>query len=150
MPPLKLPNNVTITDSKGKSNEFNKFFQSVFTAEDLTNLPNNVNFVANPAEMTPITIDRQGIVNLLNNLDCSKAAGPDGISARLLQLAPDVTSAYLKVVYSKCLGTSSMPSDWKLANVVPVFKKGSKSTPGNYRPISLTSVCCKMFEHILT
>ena len=43
-----------------------------------------------------------------------------------------------------------MPCEWKLANVVPVFKKGSKSTPGNYRPISLTSVCCKLFEHILT
>jgi hypothetical protein len=39
--------------------------------------------------------------------------------------------------------------DWKLANVSPIFKKGDKSKPANYRPVSLTSVCCKVIEHII-
>ena len=42
-----------------------------------------------------------------------------------------------------------MPGDWKLANVTPIYKKGSKSEPGNYRPVSLTSVCCKLLESIM-
>jgi len=151
VPPLKLANGVTITDSKGKANEFNSFFQSVFTAEDLINMPNNINLTfVGATEMSDITTTRAGIVHLLINLDANRAAGPDGICAKLLQLVPEQVAAYLEVVYNKCLQKCSMPSEWKLANIVPVFKKGSKSTPGNYRPISLTSVCCKMFEHILT
>ena len=42
-----------------------------------------------------------------------------------------------------------MPADWRRANVVPIFKKGVKSEPGNYRPVSLTSVICKTMERIL-
>ena len=42
-----------------------------------------------------------------------------------------------------------MPKDWKLANVTPLFKKGDKSDPGNYRPVSLTSITCKILEHVI-
>ncbi len=42
-----------------------------------------------------------------------------------------------------------MPDDWKDANVAPVFKKGNQSTPANYRPVSLTSISCKLMEHIM-
>ena len=42
-----------------------------------------------------------------------------------------------------------LPDDWRIANVSPVYKKGQMSLAENYRPISLTSVCCKMIEHIL-
>ena len=40
----------------------------------------------------------------------------------------------------------SIPSEWKEAEVVPIFEKGDKSTPGNYRPVSLTAIVCKIFE----
>jgi len=42
-----------------------------------------------------------------------------------------------------------LPDDWKLAEVTAIYKKGSKSDAGNYRPVSLTSVCCKVLESIL-
>ena len=42
-----------------------------------------------------------------------------------------------------------VPEDWKMENVTPIFKKGSKGDPGKYRPVSLTSVCCKMMESII-
>ena len=44
--------------------------------------------------------------------------------------------------------TGDLPEDWLLANVTPIFKKGDWADPGNYRPISLTSICCKLLEHI--
>ena len=49
----------------------------------------------------------------------------------------------------KSLNTGVVPRDWRTANVTPIFKKGSRSAPGNYRPVSLTSVCCKVMEQIL-
>ena len=43
----------------------------------------------------------------------------------------------------------TVPNDWKNAHVTAIFKKGTKSDPGNYRPVSLTSVTCKVFESII-
>jgi hypothetical protein len=53
------------------------------------------------------------------------------------------------MVFTSSLESGMVPSDWKTALVTPVFKKGQQYDPGNYRPISLTSVACKLFEHIL-
>ena len=49
----------------------------------------------------------------------------------------------------KTLEEGVVPEDWRTANVSPIYKKGAKHSPGNYRPVSLTSVCCKMMESIL-
>src|ERR1700721_1497227 len=46
----------------------------------------------------------------------------------------------------KYVYNGNLPNRWKIANVTPIFKKGSPSEPGNYRPISITSICCKLFE----
>ena len=52
------------------------------------------------------------------------------------------------ILFTKSLDTDKVPSDWNHANVTPVFKKGDKHNPGNYRPISLTCIACKLLEHI--
>ena len=44
--------------------------------------------------------------------------------------------------------TSELPSDWKLANIMPIYQKGDHNSPANYRPILLISTCCKVLEHI--
>ena len=49
----------------------------------------------------------------------------------------------------KSLYQGQVPEEWRQANVTPIYKKGSKSSPGNYRPVSLTSVCCKLMESII-
>jgi hypothetical protein len=45
--------------------------------------------------------------------------------------------------------TCTVPKDWKTAVVTPIFKKGAKSDPGNYRPVSLTSIPCKIMEGVI-
>jgi Reverse transcriptase (RNA-dependent DNA polymerase) len=67
----------------------------------------------------------------------------------MLQHCSDEISPVLAALYRKSLRDRKVPAEWKQANVVPIFKKGSKSDAGNYRPISLTCVCCLVMESIL-
>jgi hypothetical protein len=47
------------------------------------------------------------------------------------------------------MASGDVPEDWRVANVTPIYKKGSKADPSNYRPVSLTSICCKLLESII-
>ena len=55
----------------------------------------------------------------------------------------------LALIYNESLAQGNVPDDWRHANVSPVFKKGEKYDAANYRPVSLTCICCKTLEHIL-
>ena len=55
----------------------------------------------------------------------------------------------LTFIFQSSLDQGKLPSDWKIANITPLYKKGSRTDPSNFRPISLTSVCCKVLEHII-
>ena len=55
----------------------------------------------------------------------------------------------LKNIFQKSIDTGELPEDWLKANITPIFKKGNRSEPKNYRPVSLTSIPCKLLEHII-
>ena len=83
----------------------------------------------------------------------AKACGPDGIPTRLLkELAYNVASVLALIFNASLTKANYRLIDWKSAchGGIPVFKKGSRTNPSNYRPISLTCVCCKIFEHIIS
>ena len=63
-------------------------------------------------------------------------------------MASPITPA-LTLIFHASLEQGKIPDEWKTANVAPIFKKGDKSKPSNYRPVSLTSICCKVIKHIL-
>jgi hypothetical protein len=65
-----------------------------------------------------------------------------------MELEDDLAPVLAKI-FNKSLETGEVPADWKEANVTPIFKKGSRATPENYRPVSLTSVSCKLLESII-
>uniref|UniRef100_A0A8C5M6F8 Reverse transcriptase domain-containing protein n=1 Tax=Leptobrachium leishanense TaxID=445787 RepID=A0A8C5M6F8_9ANUR len=75
--------------------------------------------------------------------------GPDGIHPKLLKELSDVIAKPLTDLFNQSLLTGVVPEDWKLANVVPIYKKGSREESGNYRPVSLTSVVGKLMETML-
>ena len=86
---------------------------------------------------------------LLDRIDVSKSSGPDKLPGRLLQsLAKEITTA-VHFIFTQSLCTGELPTEWTQANVAPIFKKGSKLQTVNYRPVSLTCITCKLFEHIL-
>jgi len=58
-------------------------------------------------------------------------------------------SPALTLVFQASINQGKVPEEWKSANITPLFKKGDRSAPVNYRPVSLTSVCSKVMEHII-
>ncbi|MCG8047766.1 MAG: reverse transcriptase family protein, partial [Candidatus Thiodiazotropha endolucinida] len=99
--------------------------------------------------MEELNITINGIVKLLKDLNPYKSPGPDNIGPRVLKELADDVAPLLLLIYRKSLDTGEVPDDWRSANVTPVYKKGQKYLPENYRPISLTSICCKIMEHII-
>ena len=73
----------------------------------------------------------------------------DSLHPRVLYETREATAYPLLIIYNKSISLGYLPADWKLAEVTAIYKKGSKSDAGNYRPVSLTSVCCKVLESIL-
>ena len=136
------------SDSTSKARILLKQFCSVFTKPDNSPQPT---MPGHPfPDIEPITIETKGIEKLLKNLNASKASGPDDIPTRILKtcaesIAPSLTCAFICSLHS-----GDLPQDWLSANVSAIFKKGDKNKAENYRPVSLTSVCCKVLEHILS
>lgn len=99
--------------------------------------------------MPEISITLNGVEKLLKGLNPNKASGPDQISPRLLKELHHEIAPFLLKIFQSSLKTGIVPEDWKSALVAPVYKKGPKSKPSNYRPISLTCIASKIMEHIL-
>jgi hypothetical protein len=97
-----------------------------------------------------INITNTGVEKLLKNLNPHKAAGPDNIRPMVLKELASEISPILSIIYNVSIKASEIPNDWRSAVITPAFKKGQKNVPANYRPISLTCICCKVIEHIVT
>jgi hypothetical protein len=89
------------------------------------------------------------VEKLLLNLKPNKAAGPDDIPPRILKDTAEIIAPILTVIFQKSIDSGILPTDWKNANITPIYKKGERTKASNYRPVSLTSVCCKLLEHII-
>ena len=121
-------------------------YKSVFTDESLGNIPQKDNPLP---KMPDIRITQNGVYKLLEILNINKAAGPDYTPTRILKDHRDIIAPILATIFQKSLNSGVIPKDWINANIVAVFKKGNKHLPSNYRPVSLTSVSCKILEHII-
>ncbi|TRZ07386.1 hypothetical protein HGM15179_019724 [Zosterops borbonicus] len=82
----------------------------------------------------------EAVRELLSLLDVYKSMEPDGIHLRVIRELADELAKPLSIIYRQSWLTGEGPDDWKMANVMPIHKKGRKEDPGNYRPVSLTSV----------
>ena len=85
----------------------------------------------------------------LKNLKTNKSPGPDGIHPRLLKELSDTLTMPLTLIFQASVNQKSIPEDWKLATISAIYKKGNKKKAGNYRPVSLTCICCKIIESII-
>ena len=100
--------------------------------------------------MKDICVTEEGVLKLLLKLNPAKACGPDSIPARILKELAHEFAPYLVSIFQRNLDIGKVPKDCRMANVTSIFKKGEKYKPSNYRPVSLTCICCKIQEHIIT
>ncbi|WAR00573.1 RTJK-like protein, partial [Mya arenaria] len=130
-----------------KANILNQQYQSVFIQENNSNTPTPD---GDPyPSMNDIEVTPEGVLALLKKLNPNKATGPDMIPSRILKELADQCAPYLSTIFNKCLQSGEVQSIWKTANVSAIFKKGERFKASNYRPVSLTCICCKLLEHIV-
>ena len=126
----------------------NDFFSSVFTTEDLTDIPDPQQKHEGD-QLQSIVITEDDVLKRLHKLKPAKSPGPDGLHPRVLKEAADIITKPLTTIFNKSMKEGMVPDDWKQAHVTALFKKGKATVPGNYRPVSLTSVVCKLMESII-
>ena len=90
-----------------------------------------------------------GVLTMLQNINPNKASGPDQLSPNLLKELSNEIAPFLTMIFRSSLQTGTVPNDWRTAIIAPVYKKGPKCKPSNYRPISLTCIASKLMEHIM-
>ena len=136
-----------ITDVE-KAECLNNYFASISSVQDenatlpiFTRKTNN--------SLHEITIDAQEIEEIILTLNSNKASGPDTISHKMLKGVAKQISKPLSILFNRSLVEGCFPVQWKMAHVIPVYKKGDKSAVSNYRPVSLLSCCGKLFERLV-
>jgi len=97
-----------------------------------------------------IEFHEEKILKMLEKLNVSKAPGPDGLHPRILYETRSKITTSLKLIFQASLKLKELPHGLVNANISAVYKKGKKSELCNYRPISLTSILCKIMEQFIS
>ena len=131
-----------------KANVLANFFSSVFTNEPEGDMPKFKD--ANLEVMFEEGVfEEKEVKKLLNELNPNKSKGPDCLHPKALKELQSVLTKPLTRIFNASKEEAKLPEIWKIGNVVALFKKGDKPDPGNYRPVSLTSIACKMMEKLV-
>ena len=149
-------NGSLVTSFSEIANIFNNFFTDVGT-NLAAQIPSTVrspmdyvkSYMKEPATQFSFKpVSAKDVKKLIMNIPNGKATGLDNIQARLLKMSSPAISSSLAYIFNLSLTTGKFPKDWKMARLSPIYKKGSKLEPGNYRPVSVLPVVSKFIERI--
>ena len=148
IPPL-FHENKFVTDFKEKAELFNHFFvnQCSLLNNDSV-LPTDLPQLTNKC-LDSIHVLCSGIAKIISYLNSNKAQDHEMLSIWMIKLCGNSICKPLSIIFNNCLNEGKFPYEWKKGKVVPVHKKGNKQSLKNYRPISLVSICSKMFERLI-
>ena len=149
IPPLIDSNDNLAVSNHDKCTVLNDYFASVFTADDGL-LPEFVPRLSENKSLNCVLFPFDKVLKTLKSLPSKCSKTPDGFPAFFLKsLAPTIAFP-LSLLFEMSMSTGHIPLVWKTAFVCPVFKKGSRKQPSNYRPISQTCILCKVMESIIS
>ena len=145
LPPLQSPDGSLVSNPIDKANLLANLFAQNSTLENPTNqTPPDI--PVTDSSMKPLRFRKRVVYRLLKSLNTNKASGPDGVPSRILKRYARIFAPVLNKIFTLSYSSGNFPSTWKYANVQPVPKRGDKTDPSNYRPISIISVISKVFE----
>ena len=148
IPTLKSMDGTFSVLPRDKAETLNHYFSSVFVEENLANIP-DIPDVFTGDTLNTIVITEEMILEKLQQLNPNKSPGPDGWHPYFLRELAKELSKPLSILLQKSLKERAVAIDWLRACITAIHKKGAKDTVSNYRPVSLTSVICKLFESII-
>jgi len=144
----KSDGQLTATDQE-VAEELDNCFQQMFTEEDGSGLDQEEEDMHSGWLDNCIDFSPEAVMKKLECLPMDKAPGPDGLHPMLLRSCAAAVAGPLSSIFKRSFDEGLVPSDWKTADIIPIFKKGAKDDPANYRPVSLTSVPCKVMESLV-
>jgi hypothetical protein len=136
-------------DSAGKAEMLQNQFTSGFSSDEGCADKNKSLPGKSHSEMAEISMTVKGVECLLANINPSKAGGPDKVVGIFLKTLSKELAPFFAHLFKLSYDTGDLPSLWKEQWVNPIFKKGLRSKPSNYRPVSLTCITSKLMEHIV-
>ncbi len=136
-----------VTKNIEMAEELNQFFTSVFTRDTSTSIPQLTKKFKQSTD--PIVMTEGMIRDKIADMRKDTAAVPDGITLKLLKMMRDSILKPLVRIFQKSLEESKVPKECKNPTEVPIPKKGSKREAGNYRPVSLISIPCKLLAAVV-
>ena len=139
MPNLERDDGTFTETDFDKAELLNSFFKKVFTLEDDSEYPTveQMRVIHPSQEVTFTEDDIEGL--RLSKLNIAKSAGSDGLHPRILKELSVPLAQPLFILFRMSVETGMLPDDWDIAQISPIFKKGRRYKPGNYRPVSLTA-----------
>ena len=133
-----------------KADILNRTFSKIFLNESSNSQP--LSFSRDNSQIFPQHFDQISHLDIMasiGNLKSSVSRTPDNIPSLFIKNAAINLITPLLIIFNFSLATGQVPSVWKRAIVVPIYKKGKVNKASNYRPISLTSVVCRLLERII-
>ena len=149
-----IKNNSIVTDAKLIANAFNDYFSNVGN-EIANSLPATNISPLNFMDSKPINsfclfpVTQQEMELEIHKLKVAKSSGPFSIPTKQLKLLKCFLSKPLEIIFNISLNFGIVPDKFKVARVVPVFKKGSSTQLNNYRPISLLPIFNRILENLM-
>ena len=165
---LKNDNGKISMSDKENANILNSFFASVFTKEDdakelIFNTSSHLLWGEQPADpltykgkiihagdtLEEITIDEKTVEKYLMMVDPNKSSTPNCIHPRIIKECATGLATPLKMIYQMSFNSGTVPTRWKSGNITPLHKGESRHDASNYRPITITSLLCRIMEKVV-